>query len=134
VSRATSTRTYVAESAIGGRGVFAVEPIDAGDVVETAPVIVMTAAAVEALEATPLHDHLYEWTDDGDIALAFGHASFYNHAADPTCEYEAHPEVDALVVRARRSIATDEELTIDYTGGGVSPLWFEAQPPPPGAG
>ena len=36
VSRATSTRTYVAESAIGVAA-FAVEPIDAGDVVETAP-------------------------------------------------------------------------------------------------
>jgi hypothetical protein len=38
-------------------------------------------------------------------------------------------------VRARRTITPGEELTIDYTGGGVNPLWFEARhaPLPPGA-
>ena len=134
--RATSNRTYIDESPLGGRGVFAAEAIAAGDVVETAPVIVVPPGDVEALDGTDLHDHWYEWTDEGEAAIAFGHASFYNHAAVPTCEYEAHPEMDALVVRARRRIAADEELTIDYTGGGVNRLWFEERSasPPPSAG
>jgi uncharacterized protein len=121
---ATTTRTYVAESPLGGRGVFAAEAIEAGEVVEIAPVIVVPPEQIEALEATPLRDYWYGWTDDGSAAVAFGHASFYNHAGDPTCEYEAHAVLDALVLRARRAVAAGEELTIDYTGGGVNELWF----------
>lgn len=124
---ATTSRTYVAGSPLGGRGVFAAEPVAVGDVVETAPVIVIPAAEIEALERTALRDYWYGWSDDGDAAVAFGHASFYNHADDPNCEYEAHDVLDALVVRARRDVAAGEELTIDYTGGGVNSLWFEAR-------
>ena len=121
---ATTARTYVAESALGGRGVFAAEAMAAGEVVEVAPVIVFPAEERDLLEASSLRDHWYGWTDDGDAAVAFGHASFYNHADDPTCEYEAHEVLDALVVRLRRAVAAGEELTIDYTGGGVEELWF----------
>lgn len=124
---ASSTRTYVADSALGGRGVFAAVAIAAGDVVEVAPVIVVPASEVESLEASPLRDHWYGWTDDGDAAVAFGHASFYNHATDPTCLYEAHDVLDALVVRTRRDVAAGEELTIDYTDGGTNELWFDAR-------
>jgi SET domain-containing protein len=122
---ATSTRTYVADSPLGGRGVFAAEAMDEGEVAETAPVIVIPAEEIEALEGTPLRDHWYGWGDDGSAAVAMGHASFYNHDLDPTCEYEAHPVLDALVVRLRRPVAANQELTIDYTGGGVNPLWFD---------
>jgi SET domain-containing protein len=124
---AATTRTYVAESPLGGRGVFAAETMLAGETVEVAPVIVIPVDTIDALEATPLRDHWYEWTDDGDAAVAFGHASFYNHEADPNCEYEAHDVLDALVVRTCRPVAAGEELTIDYTGGGVNPLWFDAR-------
>lgn len=122
---ATTTRTYVGISPFGGRGVFAAEDIVEGEVVETAPVIVVPAEEIVALESTPLRDHWYGWTDAGDAAVAMGHASFYNHLDDPNCEYEAHEALDALVVRARRNVRAGEELTIDYTGGGVNPLWFE---------
>jgi SET domain-containing protein len=131
---ASSLRTYVAPSPLGGRGVFARRAIGAGRVVEVAPVIVVPAEQVDALEATSLRDHWYGWTDDGDAAVAFGHAGFYNHADDPNCRYEAAEDQDALVILARRSIAAGEELTIDYTGGGVTPLWFEAEPPAAGPG
>jgi SET domain-containing protein len=124
---ASSARTYVGDSPLGGRGVFAVEAMDAGDVVEVAPVIVFPAEERELLESSSLRDHWYGWNDDGDAAVAFGHASFYNHADDPTCAYEAHEVLDALVVRTRRAVAAGEELTIDYTGGGEEELWFEAR-------
>ncbi len=124
-ARAVSVRTYVATSRLGGRGVFAAEAMAAGEVVEVAPVIVVPAEEIEALEATPLRDLWYGWSDDGDAAVAMGHASFYNHEADPACDYEAHDVLDALVLRLRRPVAAGEELTIDYTGGGVNELWFD---------
>lgn len=122
---ATSTRTYVADSPFGGRGVFAAEAMQAGEVVETAPVMVIPAEEIEALEGTPLRDHWYGWGEDGEAAVGLGHASFYNHDPDPTCEYDAHELIDALVIRLRRDVAANQELTIDYTGGGVNELWFE---------
>jgi SET domain-containing protein len=121
---ATSPRTHVAASPLGGRGVFALEAIAAGDVVEICPVIVIPADELEHLDRTALRDHWYGWGDDGDGAVAMGHASFYNHADDPSCDYTAHDTLDALVIRARRDIAAGEELTIDYTGDGETELWF----------
>jgi SET domain-containing protein len=121
---ATSARTYVAESPLGGRGVFAAEEIDADEVVEICPVLVVPAAEIDALNETSLRDHWYGWGDDGDAAIAMGHGSFYNHEPDPSCIYEVHDVLDALVIRTTRAVVAGEELTIDYTGGGVNELWF----------
>jgi hypothetical protein len=122
---ASSQRTYVADSPLGGRGVFAAERIAAGETVEICPVIVVAAGEIDALEQTALRDHWYGWGDDGDAAVAMGHGSFYNHADDPSCTYEVHDVLDALVIVASRDVAEGEELTIDYTGGGVNELWFD---------
>lgn len=122
---AASPRTYVADSRLGGRGVFAAEDIDADGVVEVCPVIVVAADELDALDGTALRDHWYGWGDDGDAAVAMGHGSFYNHADDPTCTYEVHDVLDALVIRARRAVTAGTELTIDYTGGDTNELWFD---------
>lgn len=123
--RASTPRTYVAISPLGGRGVFAAEAMASGAVVEVCPVIVVPAGAIDALNRTTLADHWYGWGEDGDAAVALGHGSFYNHHADPTCTYDAHDDLDALVVRTRRAVAAGTELTIDYTGGGRNELWFD---------
>jgi uncharacterized protein len=107
--------------------VFAAARIGADDVVEICPVIVVLAAEIDALNDTSLRDHWYGWGDDGDAAVAMGHGSFYNHGDDPNCTYEVHDVLDALVIRTTRAVAKGEELTIDYTGGGVNDLWFEAR-------
>ena len=120
-----SNRTYVADSPRGGRGVFAAEAIGAGEVVEVCPVLLVPADDLDALNTTALRDHWYGWGDDGDAAVAMGHGSFYNHDDDHSCSYEVHDVLDALVIRTLRAVASDEELTIDYTGGGVNELWFE---------
>lgn len=114
----------MAVSPLGGRGVFAAEAMRPGAVVEVCPVIVVPAEAIDALNQTTLADHWYGWGDEGDAAVALGHGSFYNHHDDPVCAYEAHAELEALVVRTRRAVAAGTELTIDYTGGGENDLWF----------
>jgi hypothetical protein len=122
---ALSHRTHVVQSPLGGRGVFASVAMGPDEVVEVCPVLVVPAADMDALNETALRDHWYGWGDDGDAAVAMGHGSFYNHADEPTCSYEVHDVLDALVIRTLRAVEAGEELTIDYTGGGVTELWFE---------
>jgi len=48
----------------GGRGVFALEDIPEGDVIETAPVIVLPDKDCENAESTVLQDYLFCNDDD----------------------------------------------------------------------
>ncbi len=88
--------------------------------------IVVPAEEIEALEEHAVARPLVRLGDDGSAAVAMGHgSSFYNHDADPTCEYEAHDVARRARPPASPRRAANEELTIDYPGGGVSQLWFE---------
>ena len=56
-----------------GRGIFASRRIQAGDVIEEAPVIVLPAAEIEHLERTVLQDYYFLWgADEEDAAILLG--------------------------------------------------------------
>jgi uncharacterized protein len=113
---ARSRRTYVAASTLHGRGVFAAEPIPAGEVVEECPVLRFSAAEREHIGATVLDEYYFEWDGDGAIALGFG--SLYNHSDDPVAEYLKDTVADRLTIRAITDIGADEEITLHYSGPG----------------
>jgi SET domain-containing protein len=98
-----------------GRGVFALEDIPAGDVIEVAPVIDVPAEAAAALS-----DYVYGSLADGLSRLAFGYGSLYAHSYDPNVLVEH----DATCLRfiAARDIVSGEELAHNY---GVE--WWEAR-------
>jgi uncharacterized protein len=121
-----------------GLGVFAAKEFRAGDLVHLAPVILMDDLHVEMLEDTPLRGYVYGWEGpDGHAAFAFGVGSLINHSGQPNCVYhridtgdidEATGFVhtfDALAYSAAMDIAVGEELTVDYSGGDPSILWFD---------
>ena len=115
---------YAARSARDGLGVFAGTDIPRGRIVERCPVLVLSSRHAPALEQAGLHGYLYEW--DGQLAVALGMGSLYNHSQSPNATYEAHLDDRLLVVRAARSIAAGEEITIDYVAAGQrDDLWFE---------
>lgn len=128
--------TRVAPSPKHGLGVFAARAITAGEIVHVAPVIIISDTDVETLDPTPLHGLVYGW-DDGTAAFALGLGSLFNHDAEPNCEYHrldaddvdddtGEPRgFDALQYSALRDIAVGEELTIDYSRGDPSILWFD---------
>ena len=120
---------YIANIPGKGRGVFTEEAIDAGEVVEIAPVIVLDAAARLLLDQTLLHDYIFEWQPEGraDCCVALGWASIYNHASPSCCEYEMDYEAQTIAVKTMRAIAAGEELTINYNGDwdNARPVWFE---------
>ena len=130
----------VARSPLHGLGVFAAVDLAADVVVHVAPVLLMTDSDVDTLESTPLRGYVYGWDPEGDTAaFALGIGSLINHDGDPNCVYHridagdvddatgvVH-EFDALQYSTRRAIAAGEELTVDYSGGDPSLLWFDPQ-------
>ncbi len=121
-----------------GLGVFAARDIPAGVVVHVAPVIVVDDDDVQTIDTTGLHGFVYGWEVDGDLAaFALGVGSLINHAPDPNCAYhrvdegdldeetgEVHP-FDALEYSTIKPVREGEELTVDYSGGDPSILWFD---------
>ena len=117
---------YIADSPRHGRGVFAGRDFRRGELLEDCPVLLVPAEEWDALAATGLASHVFEWEDG--TALALGNTSLLNHSASPNAAYEMDYDRLRLTVRAIRKIARDEEVTINYGGSPDAEvdLWFEA--------
>ena len=112
-----------------GRGVFTVEAIEEGTVVEIAPVIVFSAEERTCLEKTGLYNYIFEWGEDNTgCCVALGWVSIYNHAGPANCEYVMNFEDCQMAIIARQDLAANEELTINYSTdwNDSKPVWFEA--------
>ena len=114
-----------------GRGVFALERINAFQTIESAPVIVMTAQDRKLLDQTLLHDYIFEWTPNGEqqCIMALGNVPIYNHSYASNAEYAMDYEAQTISIQSVREIAVGEEITINYNGdwNDEKPLWFEVK-------
>ena len=121
---------FIAPTDSMGRGVFTSEDIDAGVVIEMAPVIVMSGEERKLLDQTLLHDYIFEWGDDLQrCCMALGYVPVYNHSYQSNCEYEMDFEEELINIKTVRTIKAGEELFINYNGewNDTTPLWFEAK-------
>ncbi|RXK62778.1 SET domain-containing protein-lysine N-methyltransferase [Lacibacter luteus] len=121
---------YIDNTADKGRGVFTEQGIDAGEIIEMAPVIVMSAAERVLLDQTLLHDYIFEWGEGKtECAMALGWIPVYNHSYASNAEYFMDFEEGWMFVKSVRSIAPGEEITINYNGNwdDKKVLWFEAK-------
>jgi hypothetical protein len=120
---------YIGETNNKGRGVFTQLAIDEGTIVETAPVIVMTAAHRLLLDQTLLHDYIFEWQPDGAemCCMALGWVPIYNHSYRSNCEYFMNYDDNTIQIQTVRAIAPGEELTINYNGdwNNEEKVWFD---------
>lgn len=122
---------YAAATKNMGRGVFTSEAIEAGTLIELAPVIVMDAAARKLLDQTLLHDYIFEWGKAAEqCAVALGLVSVYNHSYAANCTYGMYFKRDAISVIAVRDIKAAEELFINYNGewNDEKRVWFDKDP------
>jgi len=108
-----SPKTRVRASAIHGRGLFAADPIAAGEIVAVKGGYVLTRPAWAALEPT-LGPAEIQISDDLVLAPVApdhrdGSMLFTNHSCDPNLALQGQ-----VVLVAMRAIAQDEELTIDW--------------------
>jgi len=114
----SSRRIVVRRSGVHGKGVFALEPIAAGE-----RLIEYKGERISWKEALRRHPHnpkepnhtFYFALDDGGVIdgkVDGNSARWINHSCAPNCEAE---EIDGHVyVHALRDIAADEELFYDY--------------------
>jgi hypothetical protein len=113
-----------------GRGVLAERAIDVGEVVERAPVLILSEEDRRAVDLTSVADYIFMWEHDtvaedlytgkGRAALVLGFTSLLNHSDNPNCDFVRYIDALALDLVAIRDIRSGEELTIDY---GLT-LWF----------
>jgi uncharacterized protein len=110
-----------------GRGVVAARAFKRYEVVESASVVVLSAADWTAIEDTILGQYAFRWGASGEErALALSCASFFNHSYTPnTCP---KLQLDRLTIDflAMDDIAAGEELTFNYNGrpSDDAALWF----------
>ena len=94
-----------------GRGVFAARDIKSGERVELCPMIIMRRSDLTE------NSYLYRYTfgDSGEfISLALGCGSLYNHSPSPNVWHGKTNTPGEQEYVAKRDIAKDEELFIDY--------------------
>jgi SET domain-containing protein len=106
-------------SPIQGLGLFATQPIAAGEVVMRLGGAVIDGAALKALE--PPYDSV---TLDEDLHLLIDPAHpvrFGNHGCDPNLWHR-----DAVTIVARYDIEAGAELTIDYATHTIVEWWSMA--------
>ena len=121
---------YIAPTSSMGRGVYTSENIEAGTIIEIAPVIVMSREERKLLDQTLLHDYIFEWGIKKDqCCMAMGYIPVYNHSYKSNCEYEMDFVEEKISIRTVHFIIAGEELFINYNGdwNDSKLLWFEAK-------
>ena len=121
-------RLEVRSAGARGRGVFALEAIPAGNLIESADVIPVPRTEMEAIEACVLADYYFRWGEDGrEGAIALGYGSLYNHSYTPNARYVKHFDRGTIDFIALKDIAAGEEICTNYNGkpDDRKKVWFE---------
>lgn len=121
---------YVAQSSLGGKGVFTGAPIAKDSLIEMSPVIVMPKVDSLYLDETKLHDYYFIWGEkDQFCAIILGFGSMYNHAFKPNAQYQPDYHNETLDFYALRDIEAGEEITVNYNGDPNSKrdVWFRVR-------
>jgi uncharacterized protein len=123
---------FIGETENKGRGMFTKNAIKAETVIETSPVIVMSAEDRTHLDHTLLHDYIFEWHPNGEnwCCMALGCIPLYNHSYASNCEYFMDYDNQTMYIQAIRDIEPEEELTINYSGtwNDERKVWFDVEP------
>jgi hypothetical protein len=121
---------YIGSAGNMGRGIFTSENIEAGIIIETAPVIIMSLDERKLLDQTILHDYIFEWGHKKDkCCIALGWVPIYNHSYNSNCEYEMDFENESITIKSVHFIEAGEQLFINYNGiwNDTKSVWFEAK-------
>jgi uncharacterized protein len=106
-----------------GRGVFARRRIAKDTIIERVPVVALPVQEVFGTAATStLSEYVFRWRD-GEVAIALGYGSLYNHSYEPNARFYSEGRL-TQVFSALRDIDAGEEITINYLGASNNRLSF----------
>lgn len=115
-----------------GRGVVAGRPFGRGEVIDSAPVLVVSAADWQHVQETDLSRFCFSWGRQlKDAALVLGRCSLFNHSYSPNAYAQSHLRERMMEFIALRDIAEGEEITINYNGEpeDTTPVGFRVHDP-----
>ncbi len=107
-------KLVVGHSAVHGFGVFAREPIAAGEVLEEIPFLEIPHGS------DTFYDIRFRWPKREPpraYALPLGFACIYNHQDDPNADWETDEGLAIFRYRAVKDIAAGDEIFISYNFG-----------------
>jgi SET domain-containing protein len=114
-----------------GRGAIAARNIKAGEIIDVAHVIIITAKEFAQIENTVLYNYVFDWGDPADprvdtLAIAMSSCEFCNHSYEPNARYRHDYDHKAIVFSAINDIKQGEEILVNYNchPADKSPLWF----------
>jgi hypothetical protein len=120
---------YIAESPLGGRGVFTAAEIPKNSIIEYCPVIILSEKDRKVIHYTLLHDYYFSWGEKKNqgCAIALGYGSLYNHKYSPNARYFFDYDNDQIEIHSRKKIKAGEEITVTYNAlpKDKSPVWFD---------
>lgn len=121
----------IVEFGARGRGIVASKKIEAGQLIERSPVLIIPPAQRAVVDETIIFTYVFMWEHEtieedlykheGRSAIALGCTSLLSHSYAPNCRFLRHIDELFIDVYAKRTIHAGEELTIDYQ----MTLWFE---------
>jgi hypothetical protein len=98
----------------GGRlGLLAAQSIAVGEIIEEAPVVVLSRREARMLAMTDVVPYLEDWPLEGDeVALPLGHAAMCRSGPEPNAQLVKRLDAMILEVAALKSIEEGEEIVV----------------------
>jgi len=125
-----SPKLEMKRSSIHGKGIFATERIEAHELIESAPVILIHKDVVmtigDIFGRITFFDYPFKWID-GEFAFALGWGGVYNHSTySPNAFWKNKYDVPAIEFYSRCVIEPGEEVTTRYLVDQMTAdnLWF----------
>ena len=112
-----NSKMEIRRSELHGWGVFATDPISAGELLEEVPFQYLD------MDSTAFESVRYYWPRDEPwegMAVPAGYAMLYNHSDTANADWETLETELLFRFFATRNIETNEEILIDY---GVNYSW-----------
>lgn len=117
----------IKQSLIHGRGVFSKTVFKPGQLIERAPILLMSDEEKKLLRNSSLH-HYYFLVNDPvkPVAMGFGYTALYNHSANANAVYNINLARLFISIHACKKIIAGDEVTINYNGkpNDPSPVLF----------
>ncbi|RZA25470.1 MAG: SET domain-containing protein-lysine N-methyltransferase [Proteobacteria bacterium] len=98
-----------------GRGVIATRKFRAGEIIETAPALVVPKPDLDVLAKTFLGSYLFTTDNKKNVVVGLGITSMLNHGEDANAEFFV--TIDQITIKAKKAIVSGSEITLDYRWG-----------------